>query len=199
MMSVDFRNDVLIPLIRVADLVLVCGSFLSSLAISSGSLTWPGFAEVLVMRIKVANLILFLGYLALCSAMFSACGLYRSHRLSRVKQRLYEIVLAVTLITGALLALKGLFLLAFATTKFFLWFWPLTLSIVMLSHETALELLHRARLRGRNLRNVIIVGEGPDALALADHVSQDASLGYRILRIIDARGITEDGYIAGDR
>jgi FlaA1/EpsC-like NDP-sugar epimerase len=199
MMSVDFRNDVLIPLIRVSDLVLVCGSFLTSLAISTGSLTWPGLAEVLVIRIKVANLVLFMGYLVLCSAIFSACGLYRSHRLSRVKQRLYEIALAVTLITGALLALKGLFVLSFATTKFFLWFWPLTLSTVVLSHETALELLHRARLRGRNLRNVIIVGEGPDALALVDRVNQDASLGYRVLRIIDARGLTEDGYIAGDR
>jgi hypothetical protein len=49
------------------------------------------------------------------------------------------------------------------------------------------------------LRSVIIVGEGPDALALVDRVNQDASLGYRVLRIIDAREITEDGYIAGDR
>jgi FlaA1/EpsC-like NDP-sugar epimerase len=198
-MPVDSRNDVLITLIRVSDLVLVCGSFLASLAVSSGSLTWPGLAEVLVMRIKVANLALFMGYLVLCSAIFSACGLYRSHRLSRAKQRLYEIVLAVTLITGTLLALKGVFLLSFATPEFFLWFWPLTLSTVALAHETALELLQLARLRGRNLRNVVIVGEGPDALALVDRVNQDASLGYRVLRIIDARGITENGYTAGDR
>jgi FlaA1/EpsC-like NDP-sugar epimerase len=198
-MSVDSRNDVLITLIRVSDLVLVCGSFLASLAISSGSLTWPGLAEVLVMRIKVANLLLFIGYLALCSAIFSACGLYRSHRLSRAKQRLYEIFLAVTLITGTLLALRGLFLLSFATNEFFLWFWPLSFSTVVLCHEIVLKLLHLARLHGRNLRNVIIVGEGPDALALVDRVNQDASLGYRVLRIIDARGITEDGHITGDR
>jgi FlaA1/EpsC-like NDP-sugar epimerase len=198
-MSLDFRNDDLITLIRVSDLVLVCGSFLASLAVSSGSLTWPGLAEVLVMRIKVANLVLFIGYLALCSAIFSACGLYRSHRLSQAKQRLYEIGLAVTLIIGALLALRGLFLLSFATNEFCLWFWALTFSTVVLAHETALGVLHLARLRGRNLRNVIIVGEGPDALALADRVNQDTSLGYRVLRIIDARGITEDGYIAGDR
>jgi FlaA1/EpsC-like NDP-sugar epimerase len=198
-MPVDSRNDSLITLIRVSDLVLVCGCFLASLAVSSGSLTWPGLAEVLVMRIKVANLILFMGYLALCSAIFSACGLYRSHRLSRAKQRLYEVFFAVSLITVALLALKGIFLLSFATTEFFLWFWPLTFCTLVLSHETAQELLHRARLRGRNMRNVVIVGEGPDALALVDRVNQDASLGYRVLRIIDARGITEDGYIAGDR
>jgi FlaA1/EpsC-like NDP-sugar epimerase len=197
-MSLYFRNHSLIILTRVCDLVLVCGSFLISLAVSSGSLTWPGLAEVLVIRIKVANLVLFMGYMALCSAVLSACGLYRSHRLSHAKQRLYEVCLAVTLIAGALLALKGLFLLSFATSEFFLWFWTMTFATLVLSHETALRLLHLARLRGRNLRHVIIVGEGPDALALADRVNQDASLGYRVLRIIDARGTTEDGYIAGD-
>lgn len=197
-MSLYFRNHTSIILTRVCDLVLVCGSFLTSLAVSSGSLTWPGLAEVLVIRIKVANLILFMGYLVLCSAVLSGCGLYRSHRLSHAKQRLYEICLAVTLIAGALLALKGVFLLSFATREFFLWFWTMTFAALVLSHETALGLLHLARLRGRNLRNVIIVGEGPDALALADRVHQDASLGYRVLRIIDARGTTEDGYIAGD-
>jgi FlaA1/EpsC-like NDP-sugar epimerase len=198
-MSLYFRNHTSLILTRVCDLVLVCGSFLMSMAISSGSLTWPGLAEVLVIRIKVANLVLFVGYLLLCSTVFAACGLYRSHRLSSSKQRLCEILLAVTLISAALLILRGIFLLIFATNEFLLLFFALTFCAVALSHETALGLLYLARLRGRNLRHVIIVGEGPDATALAARVSQDASLGYRVLQIIDARGTTDDGYIAGDR
>ena len=178
--------------------MLVCGNFLASLAVSSGSLTWPGLAEVLVIRIKVANFVLFVGYLALCSGVFSACGLYRSHRLSHAKQRLYEIFLAVTFISGALLALKPIFLLTFATNSFLLLFWALNFCTLALSHEIALWLLHLARLHGRNLRHVIIIGEGAHATALADRVSQEGSLGYRVLRIIDARGVTEDGYVAGD-
>jgi FlaA1/EpsC-like NDP-sugar epimerase len=198
-MPLDFRNHVLIMLIRVSDLVLVCGTFLASLAISSDSLSWPGLAEVLIIRIKVANLVLFIGYLVLCSAVFSANGLYRSHPLSHAQQRLSAIFLAVTIISGALLALKAIFRLEFATNNFLLWFWALNFCTLALAHETALWLVYFAHLRGRNLRNVIIVGEGPGATALADRVSQEASLGYRILRIIDARGIPEDGYVAGDR
>lgn len=197
-MALNFRNQALITLIRVFDLLLVCAAFLASLAISSNSLSWPGLAEVLVIRIKVANLVLFVGYLLLCSTVLAACGLYRSHRLSYSKQRLYEILLAVTLITAALLILRGIFLLSFATNEFLLLFFALTFCAIALSHEAALGLLYLARLRGRNLRHVIIVGEGPDATALAARVSQDASLGYRVLRIIDARGTTEDGYIASD-
>jgi FlaA1/EpsC-like NDP-sugar epimerase len=198
-MPLDFRNHVLIMLIRVSDLVLLCGTFLASLAISSDSLSWPGLAEVLVIRIKVANFVLFMGYLALCSAIFLACGLYRSHRLSHAPQRLYEIFLAVTFISGALLALKPIFSLEFATNSFLSLFWALNFCGLALTHEPALWLLHLARLRGRNLRNVIIVGEGRDATALAERMSQEGSLGYRVLRIIDARGIAEDGYVAGDR
>src|SRR5215472_41398 len=101
-MSASFRREILAKMTRVFDLGAVCVSFLVTFAISSGSYTWPGLAHVLIMRIKVVNLLLFGGYLALCSAVFSACGFYRSHRLSRWNRRLYEILSAVTLLTGLL-------------------------------------------------------------------------------------------------
>jgi FlaA1/EpsC-like NDP-sugar epimerase len=107
-------------------------------------------------------------------------------------------VLAVTFVTIAFLVLKQLFLISFAMNAFLPLFWFLTLCALLLSHELALRLLHAVRLRGRNLRNVIIIGEGPDVTALADRVRQDDSLGYRILRIIDAREIEENGRVAGD-
>jgi FlaA1/EpsC-like NDP-sugar epimerase len=194
----SFPRHVLVTLIRAFDLAAVCVVFLVSLAISSGSYTWPGLAEVLIIRIKIANLLLFVGYIAFCSTIFSACGFYRSHRLAHWHQRLYEILLAVTLATGVLLMLKWTLPLAFATSEFLGLFWLLTFCTLVLSREIARRLLHCARLRGRNLRNVIIIGEGPDATALADRVRQEASLGYRILRIIDAREMTANGRIAGD-
>lgn len=194
----SFRRDVLMTLSRAFDLAVVCVIFLGTLAYSSGSLTWPGLAEVLIMRIKIGNLLLFVGFIAFCSAIFSACGFYRSHRLSRWNQRLYEILFAVTLVTGVLMVLRWLFALAFATNEFLLVFWLLTFSTLVLSRVIAWQWLHLARLRGRNLRNVIIVGEEPYATALAKRVRQEAGLGYRILRIIDAREIAENGRIVGD-
>jgi FlaA1/EpsC-like NDP-sugar epimerase len=184
-------------MMKGCDIVAVCVSFLTSFAISSGSLTWPELADVLAIRIKVANLVLFAGYLALCTAVFSACGFYRSHRLSHWTQRLAEVLLAVTLITAAFMVIKELFAISFALKEFLLLFWLLTFCTVLLSHELALRLLHLARIRGRNMRNVIIIGEGPDLTALADRVRQEAGLGYHVLRIIDAREIGEDGRVAG--
>jgi FlaA1/EpsC-like NDP-sugar epimerase len=185
-------------MVKAFDLTAICATALAALAISSGSSTWLNLGYLLVIRIKVANLLLFVGYLALCSAVFSACGLYRSHRLAPWNRRLYEILLAVTLLTGVLLVLRWPLHLTFATDEFLLWFWALTLCTLFLSREIVRLLLHLARIRGRNLRNVIIVGEGSDATALANRVRQEASLGYRVVRIIDARGITENGRMAGD-
>jgi FlaA1/EpsC-like NDP-sugar epimerase len=197
-MSPSFRHKTLMTMSRLTDLGAVCVSFLASFAISSGSLTWPDLAHVLAMRIKLVNLVVFAGYLALCSAIFSACGFYRSHRLSDWKQRLNEVLLATTLLTALFLVLKQLFQIGFALHTFLLLYWLLTLGALFLSHETALQLLHLARLRGRNLRNIIIIGEGPAAAALAGHVKQEAGLGYHILRIIDVRESTDNDGIRGD-
>jgi FlaA1/EpsC-like NDP-sugar epimerase len=196
-MAPDFRRDALLTTGRVLDLVAVSVTFIVSFAISSGTFTWPDFADVLVMRIKVVNLILFVAYLALCSAIFSACGLYRSHRLSHWRQRLYEIVLAVSLIATVFLVLKYLFDIYFAIATFLPLFWGLTLCALLLSHELALRLLQVARVRGRNLRNVVIVGEGPDVMVLANRLRQEVTLGYQILRIIDAREIEDHGRVDG--
>jgi FlaA1/EpsC-like NDP-sugar epimerase len=131
----------------------------------------------------------------LCSAIFSACGLYRSHRLSHWRQRLYEIVLAVSLIATVFLVLKHLFDISFAIATFLPLFWGLTLCALLLSHELALRLLQVVRVRGRNLRNVVIVGEGPDVMVLANRLRQEVTLGYQILRIIDAREIEDHGRV----
>jgi FlaA1/EpsC-like NDP-sugar epimerase len=183
---------------RLFDLGMVCAMFLAALAISSSSLTWLSLAEVLVIRIKVANLLLFAGYLGLCWVILSACGLYQSHRLSRWPRRLYEIGLAATVLTGVYWLLRRPLALEFATDMFLLWFWLLMLSVLMLSREIAQQVLHLARLRGRNLRNIIIIGEGSEAAALANRIGQETSLGYRVLRVIDAEGMLENGRNVAD-
>jgi FlaA1/EpsC-like NDP-sugar epimerase len=190
-MSPSLRRDVLMKMVRLFDLVAVGVIFIASLAISSASLTWPSLAEVLVMRIKLANLLLFVGYLALCSAVFLACGLYRAQRLSRWPQSLYEILLAVTLLTGVPWLLRRPLALEFATDAFLLLFWLLMLCALLLSHEIAHWLLDLARLHGRNLRNIVVVSDGTDAVVLTNR--------YRVLRIINVGEVTEDGGPAGDR
>jgi FlaA1/EpsC-like NDP-sugar epimerase len=186
-MSPGFRHAALQKAARVVDLTLVSIAFLVAFAVSSGSFTWPNLAEVLVVRIKVINFLLFGAYLGLCSAIFSSSGFYLSHRLSGWSRRVREIFLATTLITGVLLIWSVRMVLA--TNEFLILFWLFTFVVLVLSRLAGHLVLSFARSRGRNLRNIVIVGEGHNATALAERIEKETTLGYRVVRVIKAEEI----------
>ena len=171
---------------RVADLAAVIAVFFLAFAVASGSLTLLSFTELLAIRIKLSNLLYFAGYVGVCAVTFASCGLYVSHRLSRWARHLREIGLAVTLITVVLLISREPLELSFASNYFLIVFWLLSISILMLPRVIGYQLLYLARLRGRNLRHVIIVGEGSNARALAKRLENEVALGYKVVQIIDA-------------
>jgi FlaA1/EpsC-like NDP-sugar epimerase len=184
-MSSKFWRIVLLRAARLFDLAAVSLTFLAAFAIASGSSTWPSFAEVLLLRIKIVNMFVFGGYLGLCSLIFSSCGFYLSHRMSPRGRRVRETFLATTLITGVLLALP--LRMQFATESFFIAFWLLTFTVLILTRLIGQRLLYYARSHGRNLRSIVIVGEGAEATALADRIVKEPTLGYRVVRVINAK------------
>jgi FlaA1/EpsC-like NDP-sugar epimerase len=186
-MSPNFRRIALLRVARLADLVAVCLAFLGAFAIASNSFTWPSFAEVLLLRIKVINILVFGSYLTVCSMIFTRCGFYLSHRMSRRSRRVRETFLATTLITGALFLLP--LRMEFAGKSFFIAFWLLTFAVLILTRLIGQHLLYYARLRGRNLRSIVIVGEGSEATALAERIEKEPTLGYRVVRVIDAKEV----------
>ena len=188
----------MINLKKVFDLTVVCLVFFASMGLSSEVLSLPNLTEILIIRIKVLNLFLFMGYLALCYVICVVCGFYRPRHLSDRKQGLSEVLLGVTLSTLVLLVLGCITTLEFATNKFFVVFWLLSASAFMLSYEINRWLLHLASGHGRRLRHVIIIGEGEDAITLANHIRKEASLGYHVVQIIDARKIAENGRLASN-
>jgi FlaA1/EpsC-like NDP-sugar epimerase len=190
-MLVDFRREMLVRMMRLLDLAVLCTVFLACLAMSSGSFSWASFSEILLIRIAIHNLISFAAYLVFCSAVFAACGLYASHRLSHWHRRLQEIVLAVMMITVVLLVMRWLFQFKFATNLFLLLFCLLNVLGLFVARESIRVALHFVRLRGRNLRNIVLIGEEPNATALAQRLRQEASLGYQVLQVIDAKEMAE--------
>jgi len=190
--SSSFSHSILPSAIKVLDLAVVGCTSLAAFALTSAALTWPSFTSVLALRIKVVNLFLLVGYCTICLAVFSLCGFYRSHRLSRWDRRTYEVVVAVTLITGILLLLRVPFQLLFASNDFLCIFWFVTSCALILSREAGQQLLYRARVHGKNLRNAVVIGDGAEAFALADRITQEPSLGYHVLQIIDAQETVDD-------
>jgi FlaA1/EpsC-like NDP-sugar epimerase len=70
-------------------------------------------------------------------------------------------------------------------------FWVSLIVILLCAHELVQQLLHRARSCGKNLRNIVIVGEWREANDLAQRLENDPNFGYRVLDIIAPRGGTQ--------
>lgn len=188
-MPPNFQRKVATRAIRLFDLGLLGSIFLATLALSSGSFTWPSLSHVLLVRISVANLLLLAVYLGVSSFVFSGCGFYRSHRLSSRSRTFREVLLAASILAGIVFVSSVPLDLSFATTTFVLSFWLLTCIVFLLSRGLIGWVSRMARARGRNLRNVIVVGEGSEAVDLAKRLSRDVSQGYRILQVIDTKRI----------
>jgi FlaA1/EpsC-like NDP-sugar epimerase len=182
-MSPNFQRTILQRVAKLFDVAVVSLTFVGAAAISSGYFTWPSLAEFLALRIKVANILIFVGYLILCSAIFSRCGFYLSHRLSRWTRQAAEILIATILITIVLALLPRQML--FATKEFLLTFWFMNFCMLSLPRLVGYHVLYFARSHGRNLRNIVIIGEANDAAALAERIQKQTILGYRVVRVIN--------------
>jgi FlaA1/EpsC-like NDP-sugar epimerase len=184
-MPAEFRREMLMRMMKLLDLAALCVVFLAAMAISSGSYSWPKIRSQLIIRIALANLLLFMGYLVVCRATFSICGFYQSYRLSQWRGRLSQVFIAATVITGVLVMMKRVWHFWFATDVFLVLFWFLSLATLFLFRESVRALLLLARLHGRNLRHVVIIGDGADATVLAKRIREEAGLGYHVVKVID--------------
>jgi FlaA1/EpsC-like NDP-sugar epimerase len=184
-MSPPFRRILLQRAARLFDLAVVSLTLVTAVAITSGYFTWPTLAEFLLLRIKVANILIFGGYLVVCWAIFSSCGLYASHRLSRWPRQAREIFLATAIITGILYMLPREML--FATKEFLLIFWVINFLALSLARVATYQVLSYERSRGKNLRNLVIVAESGESIALAERIEKETNLGYRVVRIINPK------------
>jgi FlaA1/EpsC-like NDP-sugar epimerase len=175
--------------LRTFDTLALGLAILISLAISSRTFEWPSFAYLLVIRIKLVNLFFLLGFIAFAQAVFTGCGFYRSHRFSSFGRRLTEVALAAWILTSALFLLRWPLDISFATDEFLLILAPVLFLILAITREIGQWVLYLARSRGRNLRNVVVVGEGREARAMAERMRREAGLGYRVVHVIDVKEV----------
>jgi exopolysaccharide biosynthesis polyprenyl glycosylphosphotransferase len=171
--------------LRFFDLLVMClAFFLGSIVVNyaDGGVSLQKF---LSMRVKLLNFILFMGFLYAWGWLFSAFLLYQSRRLI---DRWMEALdcLKATLIGTMLIFITGRLLhLELITPRFIIVFF-LSSTVLTISSRLMLRyVLELARRRGRNLRNMLIVGTNPRALNFARDIEQKPDLGYQILGFVD--------------
>jgi exopolysaccharide biosynthesis polyprenyl glycosylphosphotransferase len=176
-------------LLKVSDLLLMLAALSLAIVINyapGSSVPVPDYAvEFLSTRVKVANallcaLMMFAWYLA-----FMSQGVYRSHRLSTFTDEIKEIASAVFL--SALTLLMVAHIGRWQTVTL----WSATcvglIGFTLIAGMRLVLRLHlrHLRLRGKNLKTMLIIGGGMRAQWFATQIRLRPDLGYRILGYID--------------
>jgi exopolysaccharide biosynthesis polyprenyl glycosylphosphotransferase len=142
-------------------------------------------AEFLSMRIKVQNFVLFALFLLAWHLIFSSFGLYNSKRFSPRWAQVLDIAKATTL-GSAIVFVAAIFLrIQMVTPLFILLFWVASTLAGAGSRVLLRYMLGGIRRRGRNLREMVVVGTNPRAIRFARKVELSPELGYRIVGFVD--------------
>ncbi|NOZ57158.1 MAG: sugar transferase [Calditrichaeota bacterium] len=180
---ISYRRHRFVASYQVFDaVVILSASVLASVAASmlgiAAPLSWPPSAK---------GLTFLFGTLAGFLVVFGSTGLYLSRRLEQDHGEARQLLKATGLgliWTAALATFLGLSTVGWA---YLLCFGGLAFVGTVLARKLARRVLQRVRLRGRNLRHVVIVGSGRRAERLLEKLRSRPELGYHIKGYVDNR------------
>ncbi len=178
------RRRLLLNALKLFDLFLMVFAFgVATLVVSHASLS--SLEEVLAIRVKIQNFVIFSGLLFSWHMIFVMCGMYASHRLSSRRDEVLDLAKAITIGT-AVVGLGHLVLhIKLITFEFLVAFWAAAVLASIVSRLGLRLFLAQVRIHGRNLRDMLIIGTNARGLQFANKIRQNPALGYRIVGFVD--------------
>jgi len=176
---------ILVKTFKLFDLLVMVLSFGVATALAHSQFGTVSFEEFLAMRIKLQNVVLFIGFLLVWHFIFVLFGLYRSRRLSSQWGEIYDVIKATSFASVALFAAAVLFRIEMVTPVFLVTFWAVNSAIIILSRVILRYVLTLIRIRGRNLRHMLIAGTNLRAVQFAREIEKKTGLGYQLVGFVD--------------
>ncbi len=176
---------------KALDVVMLCSaSMFSSWSVSPAEVFWGhGQWGGLILSLLHGRfdrdwllLLVLIGSWAWC---LSSYGLYWTRRLVGWREELLETMKVLFPCTAALAIVSLVWSRDWVTNEALLPFWLLATGQIFLFRLMKRRLLRGARLRGRNLRHVIIVGSGPRGQEMAEVLANHPELGFNLLGFVD--------------
>jgi exopolysaccharide biosynthesis polyprenyl glycosylphosphotransferase len=144
-----------------------------------------GVINLFSMRIKIQNFLVFCVLLLVWHYTVRLAGLYDSRRLASRSREIMEIVKATSFGFVAVLLAAIALRITLMTPLFLAVFWVGITCSTIISRVLLRTVLAVVRKRGRNLRNVLIVGTNRRALDVARTLTSSPEAGYRITGFVD--------------
>ena len=179
-----FRRRVLLNSMKLFDLVAVMFAFGLATVVVSQKAT-VSLAEFFAMRVKIQNFVVFAVLLLVWHQLFVLFGMYASRRLAGRWEEITDILKATMLGTLLIFLAHVVLHIDLVTPGFLGVFW-LTVAGTMAASRISMRVaLRGVRRRGRNLRDMLIVGTNPRAVQFACKMRDNHFLGYRVIGFVD--------------
>ena len=182
---IPLRRQVLLTSLKLFDLAILVFCFFLSVLLLYESPWSMKISHILSIRVKVQNLIIFSVLFVLWYVFLNYFELYQSRRLSSQKSEILNIAKASVLATTAIGVFAFVFPFKLITPISLAVFWALSSGLIILSRIFLRHFLRYLRVRGRNLRQVLIVGTNPRAIKFARKILAKPELGYQLKGFVD--------------
>ena len=181
----NFRRQVLTKTFMMVDLGILALSFMLAAVEVWHLAAFSSFALFISIRVKVLNILLFLGLFYAWHLIFCEFGLYGSRCLGDRKQEVVEVLKATSVAVIVLAVVAPIFRVRMITPAFIVVFWIISSVSLILCRLLMREFLASVTVRGHNLRHVLIVGTNPRAEEFARTIDGRSELGYQLIGFAD--------------
>lgn len=181
------RRKILLELYKLADLaILVCVLALSMLFFSGNpEEQMRSVIAFFSFKIKLINVLLLGMIIVIWPGIFSTFGLYQSRTTFKFWEEFLNIWKAVGIGTMLIAAFSFFFERQNMTISTLVSFWILCSLATYFSRFLIRKILFQVRKHGRNLRHVVVIGNGRRGHALAETLMAKKELGYKFVGFVD--------------
>ena len=179
------RRQILHKAFKTFDVLNMSFCLFLAASVFSHRIELLSMSQVFQILVKVQVIVFFLVSLLTWHMVFSIFALYQSKRFSNQWKETVDVIKATSVgslaiyIEGILLGIDTL------TPVFLVFFWIISSLITILSRLVLRYLLRQIRIRGRNLRHMLVIGTNPSAIQFAQTIIESPELGYRVVGFVD--------------
>lgn len=182
---IPYRRKILLLILKASDLLIMLFAFGLAAVLEHYRDYEISLRSFLSMRISVKNFLLFLLFLFIWNRLFWIFKLYHSRRLISKRKEIMQ-VFSACLLGSSLIYLLGILFQIEVINPFFIGIFFLSSSFLSACSRMVQRLLLKfLRLRGRNLRHVVVVGTNPRAIQFAKRICSQPELGYQLKGFVD--------------
>ncbi len=184
-MASSLQRRLCVQAFRATDVVVMLLALTAASLLSARGIRPDSFAEVLAVRVSLANLLFVALFAVGWHLILRSHALYRSRRIGRKRSEWLTIAEA-TLVGTLVLAAAALVLdISLIDGHFLIVFVALVVPATVATRIGLRALLEGVRRRGQNLRRVAVVGCGPRGENLGRKIRAKPELGYLLVGYVD--------------